>query len=399
MGFVMKRVMVLGASYSLIPLIKTIKDMGMQAIVTSIPGDYPGFTLADEVCYADITKPEEVLEYARKLNIDAVATCCMDVGLKSLGYVNSELGLCGPSANTVQLCTNKYLMKNAFVKEGVNTAKYVQIYCEEDLERAFQVLSFPLIIKAVDLMGSRGIFRCDTKEEVRSYYHETMSSTNLNYCILEEFLVGTMFGVEAMVQNGKLTYFLPVSNELHKANPPFPIGHFAPWNKTEELYDKIQKQIQLAVNALGADNCPMDFDMMEKDGEIYIIEATARAGATGMTDLVGIHYSINYFEAIVRCALGMDVSDLFAVSKEERKPALTYLLESDKTGTLKEIQIEEIKDENIIDFSFNVEPGDEIRIMQNGRDRIGQIILTGESEAGCRTLLQDLLHSYTLEIV
>ena len=34
---------------------------------------------------------------------------------------------------------------------------------------------------------------------------------------------------------------------------------------------------------------------MYKDGKVYVIEATARAGATCITDTVGIYYGIDYY--------------------------------------------------------------------------------------------------------
>ena len=56
----MKKLMILGAAASQVPLISAAKRLGYETIVTSIPGDYPGFTYADVCCYADISKPEEM---------------------------------------------------------------------------------------------------------------------------------------------------------------------------------------------------------------------------------------------------------------------------------------------------------------------------------------------------
>ena len=62
----MKKLMILGAAASQVPLISAAKRLGYETIVTSIPGDYPGFTYADVCCYADISKPEEVLAKAKR---------------------------------------------------------------------------------------------------------------------------------------------------------------------------------------------------------------------------------------------------------------------------------------------------------------------------------------------
>ena len=47
----MKKLMIMGAGIYQVPLIKTAKRMGIHTIAVSIPGNYPGFALADENCY------------------------------------------------------------------------------------------------------------------------------------------------------------------------------------------------------------------------------------------------------------------------------------------------------------------------------------------------------------
>ena len=41
--------MILGAGIYQVPLIRTASRMGLYTIVVSIPGDYPGFALADKI--------------------------------------------------------------------------------------------------------------------------------------------------------------------------------------------------------------------------------------------------------------------------------------------------------------------------------------------------------------
>lgn len=41
-----------------------------------------------------------------------------------------------------------------------------------------------------------------------------------------------------------------------------------------------------------------------------MIEITGRAGGTCLPEMVSIYYGINYYEAIVRLALGMDVQEM-----------------------------------------------------------------------------------------
>ena len=393
-----KKLMILGASYSQIPLIKAAQRMGVTALVASIPGDYQGFQYADEIAYVDITDPEAVLAAAKEADIDGVATCCMDVGIRALGYVCEHMKLPGLNIAAAEASCNKYLEKEAYMRHGVNTARFYKVHDKKELEEALTHLEFPVMVKAVDLMGSRGIFRSDSREEAQQNFEKSMEATALDFCIVEEFIEGSMFGVEAMVSHGKLVYVLPLGNDLRQGNPPFPVGHHVPWEQEETLFSQVWEQTEKVAEALGYDNCPMDLDCMLKDGKIYIIEATGRAGATCITDTVSIYYGIDYFEAIVRVALGMDVTDLFQRKDVPKTPSVTRLLSAKEKGIVESIQIPEKLPEGVVDLSFNIRKGSQVQPMENGRDRIGQLIIRGESLEQCYEQMEGVLSQIHLEI-
>ena len=393
-----KKLMILGASYSQIPLIKAAQRMGVTALVASIPGDYQGFQYADEIAYVDITDPEAVLAAAKEADIDGVATCCMDVGIRALGYVCEHMKLPGLNIAAAEASCNKYLEKEAYKRHGVNTARFYKVHDKKELEEALTHLEFPVMVKAVDLMGSRGIFRSDSREEAQQNFEKSMEATALDFCIVEEFIEGSMFGVEAMVSHGKLVYVLPLGNDLRQGNPPFPVGHHVPWEQEETLFSQVWEQTEKVAEALGYDNCPMDLDCMLKDGKIYIIEATGRAGATCITDTVSIYYGIDYFEAIVRVALGMDVTDLFQRKDVPKTPSVTRLLSAKENGIVESIQIPEKLPEGVVDLSFNIRKGSQVQPMENGRDRIGQLIIRGESLEQCYEQMEGVLSQIHLEI-
>lgn len=394
----MKKLMILGASYSQLPLYKMAKKLGIATVAVSTPGDWPCFAVADECSYTDISDPEAVLEAAREHHIDGITTCCLDAGIRSIGYVCEHMGLKGLSARAGFLCSDKYYMKEAFVKGGVRCARHICIHNREELEAALDQLDFPVILKAVDLMGSRGLFRCETREEAFAHYPDTMAATGRDYCLVEEFIQGQMLGCEAMISNGKFLFCLPNNIENYQSHVPTPIGHSVPYEKLGTLGSEVEHQLKLAVQALGMDNCPVNCDLMEKDGKIYVIEITGRAGGTCLPETVSLYYDIDYYEAMVRLALDMNVESLF----EKKSPCtanLSHILTSDRSGILKQIRNDNAMTENIVDLSFNVEPGEEIRRYENGRDRIGQVILKGKNLDDCRRNLADVLSKINIEFI
>ncbi len=392
----MKKIMILGASYSQLPLYEAAKKLGISTIAVSIPGDWPGFQVADEFTYTDITDPVAVYEAAKKFNVDGITTCCLDSGVKALGYACEHLGLKGLSAKAADISSDKFKMKEAFVESGVNCSRHICIRNRKELIEALDCMEFPVVIKAVDLMGSRGIFRCNTKEEAFERYEDTMKATGKDYCLVEEFINGEILGCEAMISNGKLLYCLPNNIDAFQSYVPTPVGHSVPYRKQKVLGTQVERQVMLAIQAVGLDNCAVNCDLIEKDGKIYVIEITGRAGATCLPEIVGLYYDINYYEAIVRLAMDMEPEKLFG-GYERHQSSLSKILVSDRSGIVKGIHNTNVPAEDIIDLSFNIQVGDQVNCYENGRDRIGQVILTGEDLDACEKRLEDILSKINIE--
>lgn len=165
----MKKIMILGAGIYQVPLIKTAKRMGLYTIVVSIPGNYPGFALADKVYYENTVDDEKILEIARAEQIDGIVTTGTDVCVITIGKVCDAMGLAGLSYKAAQIAVDKMLMKTKYEEYGVRTARFRQVlFTDPDIKKTIEGLEFPLIFKSVDSSGSRGITRVDSYEEFDS---------------------------------------------------------------------------------------------------------------------------------------------------------------------------------------------------------------------------------------
>ena len=109
-----KKLLILGAGIYQVPLIEKAKRMGLETIVASIPGNYPGFALADKVVYENTVDKEAMLALAKEEQVDGICVCGTDVCVPAQGYVCDQLGLKGPSEVAAERAQDKALMKAAF---------------------------------------------------------------------------------------------------------------------------------------------------------------------------------------------------------------------------------------------------------------------------------------------
>lgn len=387
----MKKIMILGAGRGQVQLIKTAKKLGYYTIVASIEGNYPGFDIADEKCCVDISNPEAVLEQAQKLKIDGIATSCLDTGIAALGYVCEKMNLPGLDTNAAKSSNNKLLMKEALAKYNVSTARYKLIHSEEELLNSIDEFTFPIIIKAVDLQGSRGINIIRTKEKLLDGYRDTMSKTGKDVCLVEEFIEGYDLSVNSFVVNEKCLFILLCGDITYIAKTGIPVGHYVLANKNDDLLRQAEEESKKAIKALGLNNCAVNIDFVVRNNKLYVIELTGRIGANCLPELTSIYYGVDIYKMIVETAMGIDVSAYFIENKKEPTPCYAKMLISEESGSLKEIINSNEENDNIYEITYFVEPGDKINKFTNSKDCIGQVIVKEDTLDNCEKFIGEVI--------
>ncbi len=383
----MKKILILGAGIYQVPLIKKAKEMGLYTIVASIPGNYPGFAYADKVIYEDTVAADAILKIAQEEKVDGICTTGTDVAVITIGKVCDAMELRGVSAHGAEIACDKSLMKKAFEENDVQTAqgRYVPLSASrEEIEDICKELGYPVIFKAIDSSGSRGITKVNNASDIEKAYQAVCDITKHQEYLIETYLVGEEFGAQAFVQDGKLEFVLPHGDYVFKGDTGVPVGHYAPYD-LPQLQEEIEEQTLRAVKAMGIDNCAINADFMLCNGKVYVLEIGARGGATCLVELVSLYYGFDYYEKILRVALGEKVD--FLPANEVRVPNASHLLMSDKDGVIVSIQNENMRNKNLVDVSFDYQVGEHVNKFKVGPDRIGHVIVTGETlEAVERTL-------------
>ena len=372
---IMKKLMIMGAGIYQVPLINAAKRMGIHTIAVSIPGNYPGFAIADEICHINTVDYEAVLKVAKEKKIDGIVTAGTDVAVITIGKVCDELGLKGISFEAAKIAVDKMLMKTCYEANGVRTARYRKVNFDDNVEEKISDLHYPLIFKTVDSSGSRGITRVDAPEEIPAAIEAAKTVTRKDYYLVEEFITGEEFGAQAYIYNGKIRFILPHGDYVFMGNTGVPVGHFAPYDLTEEARKDVFEQTEKAVKAMGLDNCAINCDFIRHDNKTYVLEIGGRSGATCLAELVSIYYGFNYYEKIIQGALGEEPD--FPLDKAV--PNASKLLMSDRDGTIRSIVDHNEPNEDICEVMFDYTVGSKVKKFRVGPHRIGHVVTKGRT--------------------
>ena len=399
----MKKILILGAGIYQVPLIQTARRLGIYTIVASIPGNYPGFELADKVYYENTTDYGKILAIARREQIDGIITTGTDVAVITIGRICGKLGLTGLSFEAAQIATDKMKMKTCYEEYGVRTAKFRRIsFDNQNYAETLEELRLPLIFKSVDSSGSRGIVKVSSSSEFDAARNIVLENTRSNYFIVEEFIEGEEFGAQAFVRNGEIQFILPHGDYIFKGDTGVPIGHFAPYDLDPEALEDTKKQLRLAIQAMGLDNCAINADFIRKDGRTYVLEIGGRSGATCLAELVSIYYGYDYYEKILLTALGEPV-DFTAADGEDPEncagvPNASMLLMSDKSGVIVSQTNNNPENPDIVSVQFDYAPGDKVRKFHVGPNRIGHVITKGDTLKEAVDTLHAALENIVIDV-
>ena len=121
----MRKIAIIGANSFQNPLILKAKEMGFETHVFAWQDGSIGEKTADYFYPISIVEKEEILEKCREIQPEAVVTIASDLANITVQYVAEGLGLVHNSRESIEISTNKYLMRQAFAKAGVPTTKFM----------------------------------------------------------------------------------------------------------------------------------------------------------------------------------------------------------------------------------------------------------------------------------
>lgn len=390
-------VMILGAGTYQVPMIRRAKELGYRTIVVSIPGSYPGIELADVFVEADTRDIADVIAAARTHNVKAIVSTGTDVAVPAVGAVVDELGLSGTPQTVGLNCMDKTLMKEAFVAHDVPTAQFEIVKTFAQAQHAALSIGLPVMVKASDSSGSRGITKVDTTAELMDAWESAVGVSNNGKVVVEQFLDGIEFGAQAIVQGNEVTAVFFHNDTV--TGPPYatPIGHSMPVRLPHADLASAEKVIADAVRSLGISDTVANVDLMLVDGKPMVIEIGARMGATCLAECISLYGGFDAYTHNLEIALGENPT-LPREMPHQANAAL--LLRADTTGTLTSIDIPDdvANHPDVSEIVIDNKPGDSVRAFTVGPDRVGHIVVTSGDADSAEALAEQLTARITINV-
>lgn len=313
--------LLLGGSHAEIPLIQAAQALGWYVITTGNNRDGLGHPYADKTVFENYSDKDAMLELARAEGVQAVCSGCNDFALLSTVYVCEKLGLPGHDSYATSLeIHHKDKYRALATRLGIPTPRALTVAVANsendaglncaDFDAAIANLTFPIIVKPVDLTGGKGIHRAANPEEAREAYKDACCRTRQDHIVAEEFVQGTNHGFSAMLVKGKVAFAF-ADNEQYYINKYLVSGANSPSTSGSETLAKLRDYSERIARELHLVDGILHIQYIEKpDGTPVIIEICRRPPGDLYIKFVKYATGIDYPKFIVLAETGEDISGI-----------------------------------------------------------------------------------------
>ena len=388
----MKKLLLLGGSRFLVPVIREAKSLGCHTITCDYLPENIAHRYSDEYHNVSIVDREAVLALAKELHVDGVMSFACDPGVVTAAYVAEKMSLpnVGPYESVALLQDKgrfrRFLEENGFpVPHARSCSSLADIPAEE--------LRYPLMVKPVDSAGSKGVSRVDRPEELPAAVSHALDFSRAGRFILEDFIapLGFPSDTECFTLEGELR-FVSFNNQYFdpKADNPYtPAGFTWPSFMPESAQKDLTEQLRRLLGLLHMGTTVYNVESrLGQDGTAYLMEVSPRGGGNRLCEMLQYTTGVNLIRAAVQAALGLPVD---APEMPVYSGHWSYLaLHSYESGVFRGLDLSPEARAALVEEDLWVRPGEAVEAFTGANKTIGTLVLNWPDQASRDAHMADL---------
>lgn len=373
------KILFLAGSYDQIVFIDRLRAMGHYVVLLDYNEHPLAENHADEFFQISTLDLEAVESLCRRKNIDRIFTACTDQALVTMAYVSDKLQLpCYLSLEQAVNVTNKKHMKAIFQANDIPSSKFIAGTLRE-IEQFAADEGYPLVVKPCDCNSSKGVAKVNDIGELRDAVEVASRLSRTHTVIAERFMEGRELSVDCWAAASQVEVLgITESGKIQNTNG-FTIinSKYDLDNVDMGLIGQIKTVAARIAQGFALENVPLLVQMIEKDGEISVLEFSPRMGGGTKYRLINRMSSVDIVDTYIEKCLLMDKLKSINPVLSNRKIAIEYLYMND--GRFGGIGgLERLRQGNLIDEAYIYKaPGANIASHKNSGDRIAGIMLSG----------------------
>lgn len=391
----MKKILLLGGSRYLLPVIEACHKLGYKAITCDYLPDNIAHKYSDEYFNVSIIDKEAVLKLTQEQNIDGILSFACDPGVETMAYVCEKLGLpCVGSYQAVLTLQDKSLFRQFLTENGFNVPK-AKGY--SDIDKAMEEKDeyhWPVIVKPVDSAGSKGVTRVDDIGELRAAAEFAIRYSKTKRFIVEEFIQqkGCSSDTDSFSVNGELVFASFANQRFDKnaSNPYTPSAYSWPSGMPSHIQTELRSELQRLIKLLGLKTSIYNIETRQGiDGKAYIMEMSPRGGGNRLSEMLRYASGVDLIINAVRAAAGDEIKDINGDPVYNGCWA-EVILHADNDGLFDKLWIEPSIERYVIERDIWVKAGEKVRGFTGANEAVGTLVLRFDTEEKLEEVMNNI---------
>jgi biotin carboxylase len=381
----MKSLVIIGAADGSVSTYQRARELGYATIAVDMRASAPAVEHADEFVQVSVRAPEQIAAaLLDRDDIVGVLSPASDVALPAQAWLTRHWNLPNPlPERAMQASVDKRVFREICTRLGLPSYGSVAGTPGPELVKAAQQLRYPTLVKPVDSSGSRGVVACSGPGRLPSTFAEALSFSPSGQVVIEEFVDGDHFTVEALVEDGRIAFHAVTERTV--TPPPYFVtsAHLLPASLPPSVDEQLVDMLNAVCADLGYRTGPLTLDaVLGRDGHLYLIEMGARMGGNGLAEVIEACHGVDVIGGMIAAAVG----EPMRLNPHAPKPTLVHILSSDRAGHLTAIEgVEQVLAmPEVTSLSLFAEPGDQVRAYEQAGYKLGQVVLSADTVAEVR---------------
>ena len=402
----MKKLMLLGGSRYLKPVIDVAHKLGLYVITCDYLPDNTAHMFSDEYVNVSIIDKEKTLKAAQKHDIDGIMSFACDPGVVTAAYVAERMGLpFQGSYESTKILQDKGLFREFLTKHNFNVP-HAKRYTDENAPYVdIDFFTWPVIVKPVDSAGSKGVTKVDTPDKLSAAIEAAVGESHNDAYIIEDFLTfkGYHSSADLFTVDGDLK-FVSYSDQLfdkEAVNPYTPAYIIWTTSMAKEDQNYLTQETQRLLKLLDMKTGIYNIETcVGNNGKPYIMEVSPRGGGCKIAELQRLAYGVDLIENEVRKAVGMPIREIKQTECDGHWCEMVIHARPGQSGILKKIEIDpKIESKYVKMVDLSVRPGDFVKPFTGANMSLGDMFLRFDSREELNEVMGKSAEWLTIDLV
>lgn len=221
---------------------------------------------------------------------------------------------------------NKSEMRELLANKNVENVASSLIDTFTELQQFIKLNSYPVIIKPVDGLASKGIYIIHNDLEAKESFEKFKAEYPQFKIIVEEFILGPEFSVETYSHNGKHK-IITVTEKLKDEKSFVELGHIIPARISSDDNESIRAKVMKVLEALNVQNGPVHTEIILSPKGPRVVETQLRLGGDMIPRLMQLSTGYDFWKTTADQISGKEFfNDLPEVFESKQSACILYVL-------------------------------------------------------------------------